>query len=105
LVAGGLPGEEYCRGLLMKESVWLQVDYLARNIAAAASPQLLDQIIPHIGKAITRTFITRELLENKTSLYFGWRGKKGCRSAIIIEDPDEKWISNWIPGLRITQNM
>jgi hypothetical protein len=32
LVAGRLPGEEYCRGLLMKESVWLQVDYLARNI-------------------------------------------------------------------------
>jgi hypothetical protein len=35
LVAGGLPGEEYCRGVLMKESDWLQVDYLARNIAAA----------------------------------------------------------------------
>ncbi len=87
MVAGGLPGEEYCRSLLMKESDWLQVDYLARNIAllmkefdwlqvdylarniaAAASPQLLDQIIPHIGKAITRTFITRELLEKRWNI-------------------------------------
>jgi hypothetical protein len=81
----------------MKESDWLQVDYLARNIAAAASPQLLDQIIPHIGKAITRTFITRELLEKDGTLSHSfWLARQlGLRSAIIFnEDPDQKWISN-----------